>query len=146
MRLSREEFCKEYYLSGDQFHGRELIDNDLLIRSSELPDGISLRCTRSLYLSYVKSIPEGCSLEAKYINLKSLKVLPNNFSIKSSGVLCYIILPTHKDSPEFYFGGLWDRKRHFKEFSHIKETPLKYLRSSDSLERALSKYFLKESL
>ena len=164
MKLSKEEFCERFKLSEDQFFGRETIDFNLNLESleylpegcslkssgiirfralKELPKGCSLECSGNIWLMRLKELPEGCTLKAPYVNLESLKKLPENYSIEAfTDVYCDIILPTFKGSPEFYFG-IWSSKKSFKDYLHIKENPLKFLRSYNPFEVALAEYFLK---
>ena len=143
MKLSKEEFCKYAELTEDQFYGRDIIDRDLNLGSLEyLPEGCSLKVIDHLYLYSLNELPEGCTLIADYINLSSLKVLPENYLIETGRATCKIVIPTFKYSSEFFFGR-YALTRSFKEFSHIKENPLKYLRSTNPLEVALAEYFLK---
>ena len=166
MRMTKEEFCKKFELTEEQFYGeifcKNIIDayleylpegctlnttRDIYLTSlKELPLGCTLKANHSLYLISLKKLPEGCTLKADYINLHSLKKLPENCSIEAELVYCSIVLPTYKGSSEFYYGnGFWSKKYTFEEYSYIKESPLKFLKSDSELERALVEYFLKES-
>ena len=145
MRLSKEEFCSEYGFSEDEFFGRVFREGSLPLDFIEyLPEGISLKSVRSIYLESLKELPEGCSLKAIFLNLDSLKILPEDYLVDAERVICNIILPTFKGSSEFYFGSdLYYPKKSFKDYLHIKENPLKFLRSDSDLEKALAEYFLK---
>ena len=163
MKLSKEEFCDEYGLTEDQFYGRDIIEEDLgIIHSKYLPEGCSLGAYKSLRfyellelpkvcflksedtlsLPILKKLSEGCTLKAIYIDLESLKELPENYSVDAVWVWCKNVIPTYKGSSEFYLGE-WNKKKSFKDFSYIKEEPLKFLRSDEPLEKALAEYFLK---
>ena len=144
MKLSREEFCIKFDLSEEQFFGRELVNKLFLdLQAVEyFPEGCSLECSNHIWLDSLKELPEGCSLKGVYINLRSLRVLPEKYLIDARNVSCRIILPSFKDSPEFYFG-YTSEKRSFEKYSYIKENPLKYLRSTNPLRVALVEYFLK---
>ena len=143
MILTKEEFCKVYGLTEEQFYGRETIEKDLWLNSLiELPEGCSLVCSENLFLFSLYSLPERCTLKASYINLESLKNLPENYLIDADMIWCDIILPVTKGSSEFYFG-VHTKRRPFKDYQHIKEYPLKYLGSSSKFEKAMSEYFLK---
>ena len=144
MKLSKEEFCEKYFLSDRKFYGREPVNGCLYLESLEyLPEGCSLWCRYTLFLDSLKELPEGCTLKADAIELHSLEKLPEYYFIEASNrVSCNIILPTYKGSPEFFFGD-WVDKDSFKDYLHIKENPLKFLRSSEPLEVALAEYYLK---
>ena len=145
MKLSREEFCIEFELSEEQFFGRELVDSVLSMNLLEyLPEGCSLKNTGSVWLDSLKTLPEGCSLKATFLNLDSLKILPEDYLIDAERVACKIILPTFKGSSEFYFGRMWSRKKYFKDYVYVRMEPLKFLRSDSDLEKALAEYYLNQ--
>ena len=108
-----------------------------------LPEGCFLKHTHRIYLNSLIELPEGCTIKAPYVNLESLKKLPENYLVDSENVICSIILPSYKSSPEFHYGS-WGHKKSFKNYSYIKENPLKYLGSeSTKFQKALAEYFLK---
>ena len=188
MSLSREEFCKEFKLTENQFFGRDVIDGDFDSEYLEyLPEGISLKCNGFVYINSIKELPkntflesldgtieamclkelsegcslkgtsniylpnlerisEGCTLKSHSLHVPSLKYLPENYLIETDKVYCNIILPTYKGSSEFCFGyHFWHKKRSFKDYQHIKESPLKYVKSDDPLIYALVRYYLTTS-
>ena len=144
-RLSKEEFCEKFKLTEEQFYGKIFYDYLSDAHLEYLPEGCSLKnYNNHIYLNSLIELPEGCSLTSYEVNLYSLKYLPEDYSIDAHIVTCNIILPTSKRSSDFFYGE-WSKKRSFKKYSYIKESPLKYIRSDEPLEVALAEYFLKES-
>lgn len=145
-KMTKEEFCKEYYLTENQFLGKDIIKGVLFMQHlKELPSGSSVVVIGDILLNSLEELKEGTHLRADTINLDSLKKIPSkDYSIDADEVTCNIILPTFKGSHQFYFG-LRESKLYFKDYDYIRANPSEYLESSDPLENHLADFFLKNT-
>ena len=84
--MTKEEFikyCKEqgYNLTDDQFYGKKMIDNLLLVSLTEIPEGFNPKVGGSLYLNLLTSIPEGFNpVVGGNLWLNRLNEIPENWN------------------------------------------------------------------
>jgi len=87
--MTREEFCKEYNLTEEQFFGKEKIESYLDLSSlTSIPDGFNPTVGGSLWLGSLTSIPEGFNpTVGGHLCLNSLTSIPKGFNPTVGGTL-----------------------------------------------------------
>jgi hypothetical protein len=92
--MTREEFCKRYTLSENQFFGRFPISRDLHIKGIDhLPEGFSPDVSFGLTIDDIKNLPEGFSPRVG-INLDiRINKLPKGFAPIVTGNLFLRLTP-----------------------------------------------------
>ncbi len=87
--MNKQEFCKKYDLTEDQFLGKEKITGSLHLRSlTSIPEGFNPTVGGSLDLRSLTSIPEGFNpTVGGYLDLRSLTSIPEGFNPTVGGSL-----------------------------------------------------------
>ena len=87
--MNKQEFCKKYMLTEDQFYGKEEIKGNLyLISLTSIPEGFNPTVGGDLYLSSLTSIPEGFNpTVGGDLDLISLTSIPEGFNPTVGGYL-----------------------------------------------------------
>jgi len=87
--MTREEFCKEYNLTEEQFFGKEEIKGDLDLSSlTSIPEGFNPNVGGGLYLDSLTYIPEGFNpTVGSHLYLNKLTSIPEGFNPTVGGYL-----------------------------------------------------------